>query len=47
MSADMPNIYYVKFYIVACVNLYISYSARISMLVDVLSSVYLLLCQMM
>jgi hypothetical protein len=47
MPAYMPNIHYVKFYVSAYANLYTCYSARISMPVDMLSSVYLLICQML
>jgi hypothetical protein len=47
MPAYMPNIHYAKFYVFAYVNLYICYSTRISMPVDMLSSVYLLICQML
>jgi hypothetical protein len=39
MTACMPNIYYVKFYVVAYANLYISYSIRISMPSDISSLV--------
>jgi hypothetical protein len=39
MPAYMPNIYYVEFYIVACVNLCICYNTRINMTFDMLSSV--------
>jgi hypothetical protein len=47
MPAYMPNIHCVKFYVFAYVNLYICYSAIVSMPVDMLSSVYLLMCQML
>jgi hypothetical protein len=47
MSACMPNIHYAKSYVFAYVNCCIYYNARISMPVDMLSSVYLLICQML
>jgi hypothetical protein len=47
MPAYMPNIHYVKFYVFAYINQYICYNARISMPVDMSSSVYLLIGQML
>jgi hypothetical protein len=47
MPAYMPNIHCAKFYVFAYVNCCIYYNARISMPVDMLSSVYLLICQML
>jgi hypothetical protein len=47
MPAYMPNIHYVKSYVFAYVKCCIYYSTRISMPVDMLSSVYLLICQML
>jgi hypothetical protein len=47
MPAYMPNLYYVKFYVFAYISCCIYYSTRISMPVDMLSSVYLLICQVL
>jgi hypothetical protein len=47
MPAYMPNIHYAKSYVFAYDNLYICYSAIISMLVSMLSTIYLFICQML
>jgi hypothetical protein len=47
MPTYMPNIQYAKSYVFAYVNCCIYYRARISMPVNMLSSIYLLICQIL